>query len=292
MLPQAFLDRIRQQLGPEYEAFLASYDRPRALGATLKPIKNQSLPHATLSHFPLALGRSRLLVPARSAAGPAPLARGGTVLSPRAQRHGSGGAAGRGAGSAGPGSVRRPRGQVPPSWRLRCRGRGCWCATSITQNAPKSWPKMWSAWPSPTPWCSRRPQSAWPSGFPAGFTGCWWTPPVPGRGCSGRRPPLWPTGAPELVEMCARRQAGILDAAAALLAPGGRLVYSTCTFAPQEDEGAVAAFLTRHPEFEIETLGSPLVLPWGRQRRTWAGAYLPPLAPPASGRGPLRRRTS
>lgn len=66
---------------------------------------------------------------------------------------------------------------------------------------------------------------------------------------------------PELVEMCARRQAGILDAAAALLAPGGRLVYSTCTFAPQEDEGAVAAFLTRHPEFEIETLEAPWFSP-------------------------------
>lgn len=66
---------------------------------------------------------------------------------------------------------------------------------------------------------------------------------------------------PELVEMCARRQAGILDAAAVLLAPGGRLVYSTCTFAPQEDEGAVAAFLTRHPEFEIEALEAPWFSP-------------------------------
>ncbi|MFR8334538.1 MAG: methyltransferase RsmF C-terminal domain-like protein [Oscillospiraceae bacterium] len=53
----------------------------------------------------------------------------------------------------------------------------------------------------------------------------------------------------------------MLDAAAALLAPGGRLVYSTCTFAPQEDEGAVAAFLTRHPEFEIETLEAPWFSP-------------------------------
>ena len=66
---------------------------------------------------------------------------------------------------------------------------------------------------------------------------------------------------PELVEMCARRQAGILDAAAELLAPGGRLVYSTCTFAPQEDEGAVAAFLARHPEFEIEVLDVPWFSP-------------------------------
>jgi len=66
---------------------------------------------------------------------------------------------------------------------------------------------------------------------------------------------------PELVEMCARRQAGILDAAAELLAPGGRLVYSTCTFAPQEDEGAVAAFLARHPEFAIEVLDVPWFSP-------------------------------
>ena len=53
----------------------------------------------------------------------------------------------------------------------------------------------------------------------------------------------------ETVEMCARRQAQILDSAARLVRPGGRLVYSTCTFAPEEDEQAVSAFLERHPEF-------------------------------------------
>ena len=47
----------------------------------------------------------------------------------------------------------------------------------------------------------------------------------------------------ETVEMCAARQAEILDAGAKLLCPGGRLVYSTCTFAPEENEQAVAAFL-------------------------------------------------
>ena len=54
---------------------------------------------------------------------------------------------------------------------------------------------------------------------------------------------------PELVDMCARRQGEILEAAARLTAPGGRLVYSTCTFSPREDEEAVSAFLERHPEF-------------------------------------------
>lgn len=59
---------------------------------------------------------------------------------------------------------------------------------------------------------------------------------------------------PDLVDMCAKRQASILDAAAGMLAPGGRLVYSTCTFSPQENEMTVAAFLSRHPDFTIERL--------------------------------------
>lgn len=49
-------------------------------------------------------------------------------------------------------------------------------------------------------------------------------------------------------------QASILDAAAGLLKPGGRLVYSTCTIHPAENQQQIQAFLQRHPEF---TLASP-----------------------------------
>ena len=38
------------------------------------------------------------------------------------------------------------------------------------------------------------------------------------------------------VKLCADRQDGILDCAYEMLRPGGRMVYSTCTFAPEEDE--------------------------------------------------------
>ena len=65
----------------------------------------------------------------------------------------------------------------------------------------------------------------------------------------------------ETVEMCARRQAEILDNAARLVRPGGRLVYSTCTFAPEEDEDAVEAFLQRHPDFVPEVIGTPWFVP-------------------------------
>lgn len=57
--------------------------------------------------------------------------------------------------------------------------------------------------------------------------------------------------------MCARRQAEILDAGSKLVRPGGRLVYSTCTFAPEENEQTIAAFLERHPDFCPETVAAP-----------------------------------
>ena len=53
------------------------------------------------------------------------------------------------------------------------------------------------------------------------------------------------------VKLCADRQDGILDCAYEMLRPGGRMVYSTCTFAPEEDEGSVHRFLERHPDCRI-----------------------------------------
>lgn len=57
---------------------------------------------------------------------------------------------------------------------------------------------------------------------------------------------------PENVTMCAKRGQDILDAADTMLAMGGRLIYSTCTFAPAEDEIAIESFLKTHPLYRIE----------------------------------------
>ena len=58
------------------------------------------------------------------------------------------------------------------------------------------------------------------------------------------------------VRMCAGRQQEILSAAAGMLRPGGILVYSTCTFAPEENEGSVSAFLDSHPEFSVKKVSA------------------------------------
>lgn len=55
----------------------------------------------------------------------------------------------------------------------------------------------------------------------------------------------------ENVSMCAERQDEILDEAVKMLRSGGRIVYSTCTFAPAEDEECIVRFLKRHSDFKV-----------------------------------------
>lgn len=57
---------------------------------------------------------------------------------------------------------------------------------------------------------------------------------------------------PGHVRMCAERQRTILEQAVLMLKPGGTLVYSTCTFSAEENEGVIGSFLKEHQEFSIE----------------------------------------
>ncbi len=107
--------------------------------------------------------------------------------------------------------------------------------------------------------------------------------PCSGEGMFRKEPQAMAQHNPGLVAQCARRGAEILEAAARCLAPGGRLVYSTCTFAPEEDEGQIGRFLSLHPEFTLEDCGASFGSPGeenrlcgyaadtSRMRRIWPG---------------------
>ncbi|PWH18436.1 MAG: hypothetical protein DDG60_00425 [Anaerolineae bacterium] len=58
----------------------------------------------------------------------------------------------------------------------------------------------------------------------------------------------------EMVAGCALRQSNILRVAAKLVRPGGYLLYSTCTFAPEENEGVIAQLLDEFPHFQVMEL--------------------------------------
>ncbi|HET7671273.1 MAG TPA: RsmB/NOP family class I SAM-dependent RNA methyltransferase [Burkholderiales bacterium] len=73
--------------------------------------------------------------------------------------------------------------------------------------------------------------------------------PCSGFGTLRRNPDLkWRHGADAVAEL-ARKQGRILEAAARLVKPGGRLVYATCSILPEENEAVADAFHAAHPEF-------------------------------------------
>jgi 16S rRNA (cytosine967-C5)-methyltransferase len=76
--------------------------------------------------------------------------------------------------------------------------------------------------------------------------------PCSGLGVLAKRADLRWQRAPEDLDELTALQDDLLDAAARMVAPGGVLVYSTCTIEPEENEERVEAFLERHPDFELE----------------------------------------
>jgi 16S rRNA (cytosine967-C5)-methyltransferase len=75
--------------------------------------------------------------------------------------------------------------------------------------------------------------------------------PCSGLGTLRRNPDLkWRQTEADIAEMVIK-QRDILDAAATLLKPGGRLVYATCSLLKEENEAVVETFLNRHSEFRL-----------------------------------------
>jgi 16S rRNA C967 or C1407 C5-methylase (RsmB/RsmF family)/NOL1/NOP2/fmu family ribosome biogenesis protein len=100
--------------------------------------------------------------------------------------------------------------------------------------------------------------------------------PCSGEGLFRRNPAAAAQWRPGHVLGSARRQRNLLADAARLVRPGGVLVYSTCTFAPEENEQQVAGFLAAHPGWEV------LEVPWHEGfapgRPDWAPGGPPELA--------------
>ena len=91
--------------------------------------------------------------------------------------------------------------------------------------------------------------------------------PCTGSGVWRRRPDAKWRLSPDMLEARLAEQRAVLDQGAALVKPGGRLAYITCSVLPQENRGQVADFLARHPDFAL--------VPW---RDLWAAA-IPVTAP-------------
>ena len=97
--------------------------------------------------------------------------------------------------------------------------------------------------------------------------------PCTGSGVWRRRPDAKWRLSPQMLEARLQEQRTVLDEGAALVKPGGRLAYITCSVLPSENRDQVEAFLMRHPEFQV--------IPWPE---LWEQA-LPGVTPAASADG-------
>lgn len=108
--------------------------------------------------------------------------------------------------------------------------------------------------------------------FPAFFDRILVDAPCSGEGMFRKLPEAVDDWSPSKVTECHQIQKGILDAAARMLKPDGTLVYSTCTFAPLENEQTIEDFLQNHPTFYLESLSraewfAPGRPEWSRKQR-------------------------
>lgn len=256
MLPEAFLQRMEAQLGSEYPAFLESLERPRAVALRFNPLKGE-----------------RPVLPFVGA--PVPWEPEGFYYDPETRPglhvyHEAGVYYLQEASAMAPVALLDPK----PGERVcdlcaapggkttqiagRMLGQGFLVCNEINPKRAKILSRNIERMGVANALVTNEHPQTLASRFPGFFDRVLVDAPCSGEGMFRKEEAAVTDWSQETVQMCARRQREILDSAARLVRPGGRLVYSTCTFAPEEDEETVAAFLEAHPEFTPE----PVEAPW------------------------------
>ena len=261
MLPEKFLARIQQQLGDEYDEYLRSLQRPRAVALRFNPLKGD-IPALPFVGEPVPWEPMGYYYDPDSRPGLHPYHEAGVYYLQEASAMASAALL-----EPQPGEIILDLCAAPggKSTQIagRMQGQGLLVSNEINQKRAKVLSRNIERLGIGNAVVTGEAPAALADRFPGFFHRIMVDAPCSGEGMFRKEEAAITDWSEENVEMCARRQAEILDCAATMLRPGGRLVYSTCTFAPQEDEEAVEAFLARHPEFEVE----PVNAPWFQESR-------------------------
>ena len=259
MLPEAFLERMKHQLGEEYEAFLASLERPRAVALRFNPLKGEqpylpfvgeNVPWEPRGYYYDPTARPGLhpfheagVYYLQEASAMAPVA----LLDPQ------------------PGEkicdlCAAPGGKTTQI-AGRMMGQGFLLGNEYSPKRAKILSQNIERMGAANALITNETVQNLAKRFPGFFDRVLIDAPCSGEGMFRKEEAAVTDWSQETVEMCARRQAEILHFGSQLVRSGGRLVYSTCTFAPEEDEMAVAEFLESHPDFVPEIIETPWFVP-------------------------------
>lgn len=255
-LPEAFVERMAVQLGDELAAFLHTYEEPYLRGLRFNPLKPVATESAPGIGARVPWEKTGYYLAQESRAGAMALHEAGAwyLQEPSAMLPAA-------VLAAQPGEYvldlcAAPGGKATQS-ACGMAGQGLMVcnepAIKRAQVLSRNVERMGIANALVVSAMPRQLAQRWPGGFDAVQVDA----PCSGEGMFRRHPETRGEWTAESPAGCAKRQAEILDCAAELTRPGGRLVYSTCTMNPIENEDTVAAFLARHPDFALKPFALP-----------------------------------
>ena len=252
-LPQEFLTRMQDMLGDEFDAFLTSYDAPRTAGLRVntKKCRTEDFP-------PLVPGTWKKIpwipngyfVPDGMRMGQSPLYAAGVFYLQEP-------------------SAMTPASRLPiePGERVldlcaapggkatelnaRLKGTGLLVTNDISNARAKALLRNLELFGSENVLVTNETPAGLADVFPGFFDKILVDAPCSGEGMFRKDEAVIGTWTPERPDFFADLQREITSNAVKMLRPGGLMMYSTCTFAPQEDEGTVSFLLENFPEMEL-----------------------------------------
>ena len=255
MLPEAFLNRMKDQLGEEFPAFLDSLERPRAVALRFNPLKGEA-PQLPFVQAPVPWEPVGYYYDPQSRPGLHPYHEAGVYYLQEAS-------------AMAPVALLDPQpgekicdlcaapGGKTTQIAGRMQGEGFLLCNEINPKRAKILSRNIERMGVSNALVTNEHPQRLADRFAGFFDRVLIDAPCSGEGMFRKEEAAVTDWSQETVEMCARRQVEILHSGAAMVRPGGRLVYSTCTFAPEEDELAVEQFLQTHPEFTLEGIEAP-----------------------------------
>lgn len=253
MLPEAFIHRMQEMLREEYPSFAESYEEPCTQALRLNPLKGEGGRFLELSPFllcPVPWDSQGFYYDSADRPGKHPYHEAGVyyIQEPSAMLPAV-------LLSAQPGERVLDLCAAPGGKSTRIgadmKGKGVLICNEIHPLRAKSLSENIERMGIENAVVINHAPDELAERFPGYFHRILVDAPCSGEGLFRKKPEAVQQWSPENVETCAGRQDEILKEAAKMLMPGGRLVYSTCTFAPEENEGTISRFLHSHPEFSL-----------------------------------------
>src|SRR4029453_5295623 len=274
-LPGGFETRMRELLGPEAPAFLDSYRRPAQRAARANPLKLDpaALPGLLgIPPDPVPWCPEAWFLPEGARVGDTLAHAAGLCYVQEPSALAAAEALDVRPGQRAPALAPAPGGTAPQA-AGRLGGHGVVVANEVQRGRVQALADNLDRWGSPRTVLAGETVARLAAALPGGFDRVLLDAPCSGEGLFRRNPAAAAQWRPGHVAGNAERQRGLLAGAARLVRPGGVLVYSTCTFAPEENEQQVAWFLAANPGWRL--LAIPLPPGVAPRRPDWS-----PGAPP------------